>query len=170
MPADQEDDIPVRLDGLQLDESRSWQNAIWTAQRVIWMGCACVILAALAGTTGRGGVLSEATVSAAGATATLPRITRRGAAAQASVTFLRDAHDHRLFLPDAFIARFQVDSITPRPVAELAMQGGTLMIFAADGRGPHRATLHLRATVSAIGRVALLADDAALSSSLVILP
>lgn len=170
MQAEHPDDIPVRLDGLQLAESRPLQRKIWMTQRILWLLCACVILAALAGATGRGGIMSERDVVSATAKATLPRVTRRGSVAELRVTYLNDSHDHRLLLTESLLDWFEVETVTPRPVAEMATQDGTVMIFAADGRAPHRVTLHLRSTTAAIGQVALTADGARLAAGLLILP
>jgi hypothetical protein len=162
--------IPVRLDGLQLDESRRLQRVIWAGQRILWFFCACLVVAALTGATGRGGYLSEREVSAAAASAILPRIARRGAVARIEVTFLRGAPDHRLLLPHDLLARFEVEAVTPRPVAEMATAEGTLLFIAASGPAPHRVTLHLRAVRAAWGTVQVTADGAVLRSGLTILP
>lgn len=165
-----DNDIPIRIDGLQLGESRPLQRTIWMTQRFLWLFFACLIVAALSGATGRGGFLAEKTVTAEMASAVLPRIARRGSGVEVRVTFLQDAHDHRLLLPSDLLERFEVETVTPRPVAEMAEERGTLLVFAADGQGPHHVTLHLRSTIPALGRMTVTADGAVLSTGLVILP
>lgn len=162
--------ISVRLDGLQLDESRPFQRVVWALQRAAWFLFALTIAAALAGATGRGGPLAESSVTRAAAVATVPRIARRGAPARLVVAFRQDAPDHRLFLPPALLRQFAVQTARPRPVAELAVDGGVLLLFAAAGPPPHVVELDLRAVMAGYGRLVPIADGDALPFDSVTLP
>lgn len=162
--------IPVRLDGLQLGERRSFQRAVWAVQRAVWAFFAVVLAVALAGGTGRGGPLAQTTVTTAMAESSVPRVGRRGAVAQIDVSFLQDAPDHRLFLPPDLLDRFEVQTVTPRPVAEMAVDGGVVMFFAASGPAPHDVSLHLRANGAGAGELTLVADGVAARFASVTLP
>lgn len=62
MSVQQPDMPPVRADGLQLAEDRRVQERIWTAERVSHVVLLLIVLAALAGVSGSGGLLSRTTL------------------------------------------------------------------------------------------------------------
>lgn len=164
------DDIPIRPDGLQLDEKRGFQDRFWSAQRIIWLAYVALLMAALAGLTGRGGPLAMQTGTAAEGSVELPRITRRGATDEVVVDFATAAPEHRLVLDRDFLAHFELDAVTPRPAGETALPDGTLLLFAASGPPPHRATLHVRVRNVGLARPVLELDGARLTFRTLILP
>lgn len=168
MPMDVE--IPIRPDGLQLDESRSTQRVIWIAQRFLWISFVVVVALALAGATGRGGPLARQEVAVESATLAAPRVTRRGAIDTLEIAFATDRPDHHALLPADLLSRFEVEAITPRPVAEVAASEGTALLFAATGSPPHHVRLDIRARRTGTGQHRLILDGQALRLSILALP
>lgn len=164
------DEIPVRPDGLQLDESRPFQRGVWFTQRIVWLICAGIVAIALAGGTGRGGPYATQSAAASAGEASLPRIARRGAVDVVTANFTADAPDHRLGLSADFLARFEVETITPHPVAEVATEDGTLLLFSAMGLPPHQVRLSVRARLAGMGHPVLTLDGQALRFTTLTLP
>lgn len=163
-------DIPIRPDGLQLDESRSFQRASWVVQRATWGLCLLVVVLALSGITGRGGPLALQEHATAQGAVSLPRVTRRGSTDEVAVTFTGAAAEHRLFLPHALLSEVELRTTAPRALSERAVAGGVAFTFAAEGPPPHRAALHLRARHVGLVRSGLTIDGAAVDFTLLTLP
>lgn len=163
-------EIPIRPDGLQLDESRPFQRAVWMTQRFLWLCFAAVVVLALAGATGRGGPWAMQSAAASAGAAELPRIARRGSVDSVLVTFTANAADHRLALSSEFLSRFEIETITPHPVAEVATTDGTLLLFAAMGLPPHKVRLGVRARRAGLGHPVLTLDGQALRFTTLTLP
>ncbi|OYU20003.1 MAG: hypothetical protein CFE34_01985, partial [Rhodobacteraceae bacterium PARR1] len=108
------DEIPVRLDGLQLDERPRLQSVIWIVQRMVWVLCLMAVILALAGGTGQGGRLAVQTVQGATGTFDAPRVTRRFASDLIALRFASETPAHTLTLPADFLTWFEVETITPR--------------------------------------------------------
>lgn len=163
-------DIRVRPDGLQLDEQRGLQAWTWVAQRVIWALCLGLVVLALAGGTGRGGPLATRQVQVADALVDLPRITRRGATEIILIRFRADGQAAVLGLPADLAQRFEIQTITPRPVQESLTRDGIRLVFATDGPPPHVVALHLRAREAGLLRGRLQLGDAPLRFAILTLP
>ena len=164
------DEIPVRLDGLQLDERPRLQSVIWIVQRGLWILWLITVLAALAGATGQGGPLADQTLRAPMAMLDSPRITRRLASDRITLRFAAPRTAHSLILPPDFLAGFEIDSITPRPAREIASPQGVLLHFNALGPPPHHIDLSLRARQIGILETTLTLDGTALPLRVTVLP
>ena len=57
------DDVPKERASIELDTDLAFQERFWTAQRVSWLVFGAIIVAALAGLSGRGGVFAHAVIS-----------------------------------------------------------------------------------------------------------
>lgn len=145
MPAHPLPAPPVRPDGLQLDEHRALQRRVWRIQRAGWAVFALICLAALLGLTGGGGPLHAARLHLGPVEIELPRISRWQAPDELRLRVLEDDGPHRLVLDQAFLDRFEVERIDPRPETMRAAPRGQVMDFLALGPPPHEITLHLRA-------------------------
>lgn len=163
-------DIPVRLDGLQLDESRKLQSVIWTGQRIVWLLCLGLILLAVVGRTGQGGFGARRTVAIPTAIAELPRAVRRGAADEITLRFTRPAPDHRLLLPADLLAWFEVAPILPAPARSVARAEGTELTFTTMGPPPHVVTLTLIPRQAGAFALRLVLDGQTLAVPLPVLP
>jgi hypothetical protein len=168
-------DIPVRTDGLQLDEPRGFQRLFWMLQRCAWIGFGAVIAVALLGLTGAGGPFARHLVSMPEGSLDVPTITRR--AAPETMTLTIDAPgeppgpERRIDISDAFSEAFQVTGIQPRPRSVVALPDGERWLFRAAGDLPIRVRVHVQPR--ALGRVRFdiaLNGGAALSVAVVVLP
>jgi hypothetical protein len=142
---------PVRPDGLQLDENRTFQERHWTAERWAWGGFIAVTLAAALGTTGGGGVLSHGLAEMEGGAIDRPRITRWAASDQMNVHFDAGSGERSLALSAGFAQSFQVESMQPRPVRAAGTPEGQRLTFAAAD-GPFEVVVHLRAQHPGLAR------------------
>lgn len=136
---------PVWPDGLQLQEYRERQRRYWRIQRVAWWGFGAIMLAAILGLTGSGGVFQHQTVAFAGAIAQVPRISRWEGSDELSITFDNPAPRHEVRISQPFFDRFSVERIQPEPEQNLLTQGAQAMTFPADGPPPHQVRINLRA-------------------------
>lgn len=135
------DTPPVRADGLQIEEKRDFQEQFWTIERVAWIGFAILLLIAVAGFTGAGGLLSQRTVSMAGAEFEYPLVTRRQAAETLGLTFT-ERGQHRVVFSPQFSQSLQLEGVQPQPVEERAGPEGLALEFEAAAGGV--AHLHVR--------------------------
>jgi hypothetical protein len=73
-------DRPAEIARIEADIG--FQRRFWQVQRVGWLGMLAMVVAALAGAFGGGGLLAEGTLRQAGVEITWPRIQRLGRAAE----------------------------------------------------------------------------------------
>lgn len=121
-----------------LNSDRAFQEKFWTFERVAWIFFALVVLAGLAGFTGRGGSFADATVSGPTGSIHYPRVTR---------WLTRD--ELRLALPpgtsgqavveldQGFSRIFEIEKIQPTPAESHATGEGQRLVFdlrPPDGR------------------------------------
>lgn len=145
MPASPPPAPTVRPDGLQLDEHRPLQRRMWRIQRAGWAVFALICLGALLGLTGGGGPLHATRLRLGPVEIELPRISRWQAPDELRLRILHGNGPHRLVLDQAFLDRFEIERIDPRPETRRAAPGGQVMDFLTLGPPPHEITLHLRA-------------------------
>jgi hypothetical protein len=115
---------------LHLDEDRTFQERMWRAQRVAWVGFGVIVVAALAGLTGVGGPFARATeVSAAGAI-DYPRVARWEADDSLVVTFAPSTQGGRtVSLSREFLDLFEIVDIEPHPAGATATGDGETLAF-----------------------------------------
>lgn len=162
--------VPVRADGLQLEEHRDWQRGVWRAERVGWAGFALVISLALAGVTGRGGWLATAETRMATAAVEAPHFARRGEQGMLSVTLFGGAGTHSVQIGGDMLEHWKVEGILPQPMQSVASGEGLAMQFGTFGPAPHRLRFHLRARTAGMARGAVTVDGAAAEIRSLILP
>lgn len=136
---------PVRPDGLQLDEPRDRQRRYWQIQRVAWWGFGLVMLVAVLGLTGSGGVFHKQTIEFAAATVEIPRVSRWEGSDDLSVTFRNPEDSHELILTQPFFDRFMIERIQPEPDQNRLRPGGQSMTFPAQDAPPHQVKFDMRA-------------------------
>lgn len=161
---------PVRSDGLQLEENRTFQRWFWMAERIGWAGFAVVIALALSGVTGRGGWLAVAEHRSGAALVEVPRVARRGESTVLRVHFGRTGGRHLLAVGADLLAHFDMLEVTPRPVRSVAAGGGLALQFESAGPPPHGVRLHLRARRAGIAEARIVADGAGVTVRSLILP
>lgn len=136
---------PVRSDGLQLDEHRSFQERLWSVERGAWVGFGAVVVAALLGVTGSGGYFSRTAVSLDGARIEYPRFTRWEAADSFKISFEAGEAERSLTLSPAFAEIFQIEDVQPEPVAMQARPDGERLVFSLVADAPAVVHIHVRA-------------------------
>lgn len=160
--------VPIRPDGLQIDENRPFQERFWVLQRIGWTVYALIILFALAGLTGRDGIAAQGETRIAKAEITWPRITRRGTLDTLTIRLTGDIAPE-LTLAPAFTDAFQIETIQPRPAME---SGANPLRFAffPDRPAPYTVTFHLRALSAGLTRYTLGIGDENITLTTLTLP
>ena len=131
---------------LEVNEDRAWQEKFWSAQRVAWVVMALIILAALAGLTGKGGPLASTMVNLETATIEYPRITRWQSDEQVTVRLAPSAPEKvELLLSREFVKLFSINSIEPEPDKVKATAIGHHFTFETTGTGERVIALNVRA-------------------------
>lgn len=137
-----EDAPPVRDDGLQLSEPRVLQEYYWIAQRVAWAIFAIVILLALLGLTGAGGLFARAQILLAdGGGIDYPRISRW--LANEEIVFTIPASEQSLILGETFEDTFEVTSFYPQPLLFEPVSEGYRVNFARSQSSFYEVTIFL---------------------------
>ena len=122
--------------GLEVTEDREWQEKFWTAQRIAWAVMALIIIAAIAGLTGKGGPLAAAKANLGYATLEYPRIARWQSDEQLTVRLAETAPARvQLLLSPQFVKLFSVNSIEPEPSEVRATPRGHLFTFETETGG-----------------------------------
>ncbi|MDX0982726.1 hypothetical protein GOL22_11220 [Sinorhizobium medicae] len=136
---------PVRDDGLQIEEHRTFQESFWRAERVSWVIFGLTLIAALLGVTGSGGMLERQIITVADGSVDVPRFSRWGASDVLQATLAGGGSERRLTLSPEFFRTFQVEDIDPPPIAAEGGADGLVYRFRAASAQPLVLTLHLRA-------------------------
>lgn len=168
MQSPQTTPVPIRPDGLQIDEDRAFQERFWTAQRILWVALTLIPLAALTGATGRSGPLAKSHALIGAAEVTFPRIARLGGSSSITLT-LPDGTAPELTLGPDLASHFQIEAVLPRPAMETG--GGLIrMAFFPDKAAPYRITVSLRATAAGIARYNIGSGAESIGATTVVLP
>jgi hypothetical protein len=161
---------PIRKDGLQLDEHRSFQERFWTAERWAWITFGLLLLVALAGLTGGGGLLAHATSVSQAGEFEYPRISRWEATDAITVTFAAGGAEHRLSLSHPFAEHFQIEDIQPSPEQTIAAGDAEIMVFATQDQAPAKVTIHIRPLKPGIASYQVGLDAVSTAVTTVVLP
>ncbi|MFC3169076.1 MULTISPECIES: hypothetical protein [Paracoccus] len=135
----------IRPDGLQLDEPRDRQRRYWRLQRIAWWCFGGIMLLAILGMTGSGGVFQKQTIRFAHATAEVPRVSRWEGSDDVAIIFDNPADSHEVQISQPFFDRFSIERIQPEPDHSRLTEGAQTMTFPARGPAPHEVTINLRA-------------------------
>lgn len=160
----------VRSDGLQIADHRALQDRIWIGQRVGWACLVLIVLLALAGMTGRGGVWAERSVAGAGGIMVLPNVSRRGAAEDIRLTLAAGNSPHEVVISPEFLRFFDITGSTPEADQARARGGALVLTLMAEGPEPAGMTLHGRARRAGFPCISLTLDGTDLRGRVVILP
>jgi hypothetical protein len=127
--------VPLRPDGLQVEENRPVQRVHWLIERIAWIMFLLFVVAAALGLTGSGGSFSTRTVAVGRSVLELPAIARWQAAESLTVEFGTDVATHEVLLGGTFLDKFLIEHITPQPLAQSYGPGGlNLKLQAPQGR------------------------------------
>ena len=138
--------IPIlRSDGLQLDEDRALQRRYWRIQRIAWWGFGLIMLLAVLGFSGSGGMFQKQTVSFKDAVVEAPRVSRWEGSDDLTIRFGDAAPTHSVTLSQPFFDRFTLERIQPEPAENRLLPGSQSMTFPAAGPAPHVVKFDMRA-------------------------
>ncbi len=166
MPTISPSDIPVRPDGLQINEHRGFQLRFWRAERIAWGAFALIALAALLGLFGESGPLNGRMLRFDSAEVTLPRILRAGSARDTLLTF-RTPGPHEVAAPCAAVAQ----GLT----VETPGQGwdggcGIAVVAGSPEADPDHVVLRLTAERAGFARLLLRVDGVERGATFIVLP
>lgn len=134
---------PVRDDGLQLEDHPAFQQRFWMMQRVAWGAFGVVLLVALAGFTGSGGLFSRAEIAVAEGRLDYPRVARWQTPETLRIAFSAGDERHRLLFSSGFEEDFALEQILPQPEREQMTADGLLLEFAATAGAASTAVLDI---------------------------
>ena len=125
--------VPLRPDGLQLDERRDYQRRHWRAERVAWGVFGAVVLAALLGLTGAGGPLATTRLSIGPAEVMMPRVGRLQRADLLTIRLPDGGTLHEVRLGGGFADHYTLGTIHPEPREEATAADSTVLTVASAG-------------------------------------
>ncbi|AQZ53757.1 hypothetical protein [Martelella mediterranea] len=162
---------PIRPDGLQLNENRTFQERFWFAERCAWLGFIGFVLLAVLGFTGAGGPFSATTKSSDTATIQLPAVTRWQTSDRMRIDFDQALAGHTVLLSAAFREAFQIESIQPTPMHTELAEGGHKLAIATNGDQRGSLVIDIRAQSPGRKRFAISVDgEAPVQFSTLVLP
>lgn len=135
-----------RAASLEIGEDRAFQERYWRAQRIGWIVFALIVVAALAGLTGKSGPFARATISTADGVIDYPRVTRWETDDDLRITLPPDAPSEiQVEVSSAFARIFALEDVEPAPVRSFATGGGYRFVFAsAPPVGERSIIMHVR--------------------------
>jgi hypothetical protein len=137
------------LDGYE--EDPSFQRRFWRVERIAWGLYAAIILAALSGITGSGGVFARSEIRLAAGTLDLPRVFRWQTPAAINVELHMEGRALPILVENGFLELFEIETVLPEPLSTRATFAGVVYIFDAQTSGAIRLNIQAR-------RPALFAD------------
>lgn len=155
-----EDRPPIRADGLQLGDERAFQERLWRAERIAWCVFAAILLLALLGLTGAGGVFSRTIVTTEVGEIRHARVARWERADEMSVVFSKPAPQHRLVLSGSFGEHFQTEDIRPEPARTTVDPRGEILEFASTPSGSVEVRFYLKPRRTGVARFQAQMDAA----------
>ncbi|WP_173933551.1 hypothetical protein [Chelativorans sp. Marseille-P2723] len=161
---------PLRKDGLQLQEHRSFQNVFWTVERIAWITFALMLVLAILGLTGSGGYFAKANATLPAGSAEYPRVSRWETSDEFRVMFEAGGETRRLTIGNPFFKYFQIEGVQPQPERSRSVQHGVMMEFAADEGAPVDVTFYVRSLRPGIANYRVGLDGADTLLRTVILP
>lgn len=128
-----------RAGDLELDQDLRQQQREWYLQRIGWAAMALVVLAALAGLSGKGPLSGTAATSADGALRVeYNRFARHHAPDELRLrvesSAARDG-ELRLWVDQEYLDAVEVQSLTPSPLRVEAARGRQTFVFRVEGDG-----------------------------------
>lgn len=151
MPAIAEKPKPGRRRSSAVDGARdtprrptALQERFWAVERGAWVVFALMILAAVLGLTGAGGVFSRASMSLPGGTVDYPRVARWQASDHISVSFTPGAAERQVTLSPDLLDKVDVDHVVPPPKATRSGPAGSVYSFDVDAAKGGEVDFNLR--------------------------
>lgn len=156
---------------LELCEHRGFQESFWTVQRWAWVGYGVIIVAALLGLAGEGGVFARARTEAGANVIDHPRFARWQTQDSISIAFAPNgAVERRVLLSPEFVRGLAVEAIHPQPARSTAGAAGEDLIIRVRSNEPGTATLRFKPNAPGIVRGTVSIDGVPAAVTIIILP
>ncbi|PZO00594.1 MAG: hypothetical protein DCF30_09295 [Hyphomicrobiales bacterium] len=156
---------------LELHEHRAFQEKYWTVQRWAWVGYGFVVVAALLGLSGAGGVFARARIQADGNEIDYPRFARWQTQDTISIAFAPTGEaDRRILLSPEFGRGIAIEGTHPRPSRSSATAAGEELIVHVRPGERAMAKIRIKPDAPGIVRATMSIDGARAAVTLIILP
>jgi len=161
----------IVADQLELDEHRAFQEKYWTVQRWAWAGYGLIIVAALLGFSGEGGLFARAQIQAGGNEIDYPRFARWQTQDTISITFAPTGEaNRRILLSPEFGRSIAIEGAQPRPSKTSATAAGEELIVHVRPGERAIAKIRIKPDAPGIVRGTVSIDGAPAAVTLIILP
>lgn len=156
---------------LELREHRNFQEKYWTVQRWAWVGYGIVIVAALMGFAGKGGMFARIQIQAGSHEIDYPRVARWQTEETVSIAFAPSNETERRVLLSPQLGRaVAIAGAQPRPSRSTATAAGEEIIFLVRPGEPGTARISIKPDTPGIVRGTVSIDGAPASVVLIIVP
>lgn len=156
---------------LELDEHRAFQEKYWTVQRWAWVGYGLIIVAALLGFSGEGGLFARAQIQVAGNEINYPRFARWQTEDTISIAFAPAGQaDRRILLSPELGRSIAIEGAQPRPSKSSATAAGEELIVHVRPGERAMAKIRIKPDAPDIVRGTVSIDGAPAAVTLIILP
>ncbi|MCB1992448.1 MAG: hypothetical protein KDG49_13410 [Geminicoccaceae bacterium] len=150
----------IRDDGLQLEEDRAFQERFWRGERIALGVFAIIILLALLGFAGSGGLLGLGAVASSAGSVEHARVVRWQTPDRLRVVLTLDQAVHEVVLADPFSAWFDIETIQPEPERSFIGPHGLVLQFNTDGVPSSAVLLSVRPDAPGLARYRVVLDGA----------
>lgn len=156
---------------LELDEHRSFQEKVWTVQRWAWIGYGLIIMAALLGFAGEGGLFSRSQIRAGTTEIDVPRIARWQTGETISISLAASSETERRILLSPELGRqLAIEGAQPQPLRSTATAAGEELVVLVRPGEPGTVRIRIKPDTPGVLRGTIAIDGAAAAVTLIILP
>lgn len=154
-----------------LEDHSGLQLRFWKFQRLTWIGFAAVLLAAVLGLTGSGGLWARAESDLATGLIEYSRVGRWSTGDELRVVFLPGPRaDRTLRVSPAFASHYQLEDVQPPPARSVATGQGSRLHFEVEPGQRAEVTVHIRSLKPGLATYDVAIDDARTGVRTLILP
>lgn len=131
---------------------RSLEDRVWIASRISWVIMLGIVIAAVFGLTGSGGLFAHQSLEAGRSTIAMPKISRWAAADSLEIEFASGLTGKTVVeIPDEFFEIFSVEDVSPQPSSTVATPNGQKLTFdLSDQTGRHSVRFSIRASTASL--------------------
>jgi hypothetical protein len=155
--------------GLELEDHPRFQQLFWRAERVAWLCFVLILIAALLGFTGSGGVFADRTIQLSGAKVVHPKVFRWQTPDTIALEIAPGSNDIVVAFDKTFLERFEIRSLVPEPATSETAAGAVRARFArGKSPAPSPILIHvepLRPALAATARMSIAGEPVTLRFS-----
>lgn len=160
----------LRSDGLQINDHPGFQRVFWRVERVAWIGFVFLILLAVLGLTGAGGLFADRTLQVGGAEITQTQFARWQTTHRLLIRMPATAAvDPVISISDDYAEDFTAEAVMPQP-ARVDIEGGMHHYHFSSHSGPRIIVFDLTPRQPGIYRHDLAIDGRSVSLTTYVLP